>query len=101
MTQKKVARRSRARKEVELLPEALRLLRSDVDELVKRISGHLEASQQEARHLAKRVQELERLVKQSVQAKTPAVSMQTPSWPSKSLFTFLGRANFPVARPTS
>jgi len=85
----------RARREVERLSKELQRLHSECDEWGKRIAGDLEASRQEIERLARRVKELERVV---TQAAPPRTSAQAPTWPSKSLFTFLGRPNFPGAQ---
>ena len=85
----------RVRREAEHLSQELQRLRGEFDELSKQIAGDLEASRQEIERLARCVQELERLVTQAPPPRTPA---HAPSWPSKSLFTFLGRSNFPGAQ---
>jgi hypothetical protein len=85
----------RARREAERLSQDLQRLRSESDELGKRIAGDLEIARQEIERLSRRVKELERLV---IQATPPRTSAQPPSWPSKSLFTFLGRPHLPSAQ---
>ena len=86
------ARLNHVRREAERLSKELQRLRSESDELGKRIAGDLEASRQEIERLARCVKEFERGLTQATVPRTPG---QAPSWPAKSLFTFLGRPNFP------
>ena len=86
---------NRVRREAERLSKELQRLRSESDELGKRIAGDLQASRQEIERLARCVKELEHVV---IQATAPRAPGQVPSWPAKSLFTFLGRPNFPGAQ---
>ena len=86
------ARLNRACQEAERLSHKLQRLRRESDELGKRIAHELEASRHEIERLARCVEELVQSMTQAAPPRTPA---QAPSWPQKSLFTFLGRPSFP------
>jgi hypothetical protein len=85
---------NRVHREAGRLSKELQRLRSESEELGERIAGGLETSRQEIVRLARRVKELELVV---TQATPPRPRTQAPSWPSKSLFTFLGQPNLPGA----